>query len=54
MEDVTYSTLKLCFNNTSQLILQYKTNDCNAFTSSRAEWALKDMDIQSLTKASSL
>lgn len=54
MEDVTYSMLKLLFKNISKHILQCKTNDHNAFTPSMAEWAKKDMDIQSLAKASTL
>lgn len=54
MEGVTYSMLKLLFKNISKHILQCKTNDRDAFTPSMAEWAKKDMDIQSLTKASTL
>lgn len=54
MEDVIYSMLKLLFKNISKHILQCKTNDPDAFTPSMAEWAKKDMDIQSLTKASTL
>lgn len=54
MEDVTYSMLKLLFKNISKHILQCKTNDPDAFTPSMAEWAKKDMNIQSLTKTSTL
>lgn len=54
MEDVTYSMLRQLFKNISKHILQCKTNDRDAFSSSRTECAKKDMDIHSLTKASTL